>query len=218
MARRLFDILLAAGALLALSPVWLLAAAGIAVSSRGPVLFRARRAGRHGREFTMYKFRTMHARAEPGTAITAPADPRVFRFGHWLRASKIDEIPQLINVLSGDMSIVGPRPEDPDIVRRCYTDEDRQTLAVRPGLASPGSIYNYTHGDELLAAVDTVAAYQATLLPMKLALDRVYLRNATFAYDLRIIARTLYVLLARACGRRRFAPPPEMITIAEQPL
>ena len=210
MVRRLFDIVLSAGALIALSPLWAIASAGIRLSSPGPLLFTARRMGRHGREFTMYKFRTMHRGAERGAAITAANDPRVYRFGRWLRASKIDELPQLINVLKGDMSIVGPRPEDPDIVRRCYRAEDLETLAVRPGLASPGSIYNYTHGEQRLTSADAVAAYGDTLLPLKLALDRVYLRDATVVYDVRIIARTVYVIVARAFGRRQFADPPEM--------
>src|SRR5947209_559846 len=130
MAKRLFDVLVSAVALAVLSPLFLLAALGIRLSSRGPVFYRARRVARGGEPFTMHKFRTMHVHqgAAP-SAITGPSDRRVFFFGALLRRLKIDELPQFWDVLRGKMSLVGPRPEDPRIVRDHYAPEHLETLA-----------------------------------------------------------------------------------------
>ena len=142
MAKRVFDIVVASLTLLAALPVLAVAALAIRLASPGPVLHRAARAGRDGRPFTMLKLRTMHVAppGESGSRITDPADPRVFPVGALLRRTKIDELPQLVNVLRGEMAIVGPRPEDPEIVRKHYSPTHRETLRVRPGLVSPGSI------------------------------------------------------------------------------
>jgi lipopolysaccharide/colanic/teichoic acid biosynthesis glycosyltransferase len=215
MARRLFDTWLAALALLLCSPLLLAAALGIKLSSPGPVLYRAQRVGRHRRLFTMYKFRTMHAAPRAaGSAITAQHDPRVFRLGAWLRRLKIDELPQLFNILKGEMSFVGPRPEDPRIVADFYTAEQCETLRVLPGLASPGSIYNYTHGERWLDAQDAERQYVERLLPIKLALDAVYVRETSFWYDACIVGRTLLTIVRIALGQREFPDPPEMAKIA----
>ena len=211
MVRRLVDALLAALALVVTAPLLALAAVGIRRASPGPVLYRAERVGRGGRPFIMYKLRTMHSRRRSDASrITGAHDPRVFPLGAWLRAVKLDELPQLINVLKGEMAIVGPRPEDPAIVARHYDALGRETLTVRPGLASPGSIYSSTHGDALLTGTDPEAAYAERLLPVKLALDVVYVRHASLAYDARIVGRTLWVIVATLAGRRRFADPPEL--------
>lgn len=209
MVKRLLDIALSFTALLAVSPLFLGVAAAIRLASPGPVLFCPRRVGRHGRPFTMYKFRTMHAHVA-GDPITAPHDSRIFPLGIWLRRLKIDELPQLFNVLKGEMSLVGPRPEDPAIVAAHYTPQQRETLCVRPGLASPGSLYNYTHGERLLANGATQTLYVEELLPIKLALDLVYVREASLRYDLSIMGRTLVVMLGVLLGRQHFAEPSEM--------
>ena len=209
MAKRLFDVVAAAVALVVFAPVLAFAAIGIRLASPGPVLFRARRAGRGGRPFTMYKLRTMHV-AAPGGPITAADDPRVFRFGRLLRRTKIDELPQLLNVLRGDMAVVGPRPEELAIVERYYTPVHHLTLRVRPGLASPGSLYQYTHGDALLAGGDPEERYVTRVLPVKLALELAYVRRASLAYDCAIIARTIWVIAGIVTGRRNFPPPREM--------
>lgn len=211
MVKRLVDVVLASVALLLLSPVLAVAALGIRVSSAGPILYRARRVGRDGRIFCMYKFRSMHIdRDSSASRITARGDPRIFAFGLWLRHLKLDELPQLLNVLRGEMSIVGPRPEDPQIFADHYTPAHLETLRARPGLASPGSIYNYTHGERLLEAGDAERSYVEQLLPIKLALDTIYIRKSSFAYDITIILRTIWVIVASAMGVRHFPEPPEM--------
>jgi len=210
MGRRLFDVGAAAAALILLGPLMLVVAVAIRASSPGPVLFRARRVGRHGKPFAMLKFRTMAVASDLGSAITGTHDPRVFPLGRSLRRSKIDELPQLFNVLAGDMALVGPRPEDPRFVATSYRLEHQPTLEVRPGLASPGSLYNFTHGEAQLAGPDAEAEYVERILPIKLALDVIYVRQASFRYDLAIIFRTVFVILAATLGKRRFADPPEM--------
>ena len=219
MARRLLDVVLTGLALIVLAPAMALAAIGIRLSSPGPVLYRAVRAGRDGRPFVMYKMRTMHHRrrsddslitAEDDSLITAEKDPRVFPFGAWLRRAKLDELPQIFNVLRGEMAIVGPRPEDPTIVDQHYTAAQWETLKVAPGLTSPGALYSTTHGEQRLSAVDPERDYVQRVLPVKLALDRVYVRHASVGYDLALIFRTIAVVAGRALGRRLFRDPPEM--------
>jgi lipopolysaccharide/colanic/teichoic acid biosynthesis glycosyltransferase len=152
---------------------------------------------------------------EERAAITAACDPRVFPFGRLLRASKLDELPQLVDILRGKMAVVGPRPEDPAIVDSYYTSAQMETLAVRPGLLSPGSIYNFTHGEALLIGPDPEKVYVETLLPLKLALDLVYVRQASLTYDFRLIGRAASVILLSAIGKRRFREPAEMAAARE---
>jgi lipopolysaccharide/colanic/teichoic acid biosynthesis glycosyltransferase len=159
----------------------------------------------------MFKFRTMRMNTSDATSpITAFNDSRVFPFGAFLRATKIDELPQLINVLKGDMSLVGPRPEAPEIVRSHYTTSDLATLQVPPGLTSPGTVYFYTHCESKLATDAVVDEYIQRLLPAKLALDRVYIKRPTVFYDLRVILRTVATIVARTLGKRGFPDPPEL--------
>jgi lipopolysaccharide/colanic/teichoic acid biosynthesis glycosyltransferase len=210
MVKRLFDITASTIGIILLCPVLLLTAVGIRVTSPGPVLYRARRVGRGGRIFVMHKFRTMHVATESTSAITATGDTRVFPLGRILRVLKIDELPQLFDVLMGNMAIVGPRPEDPGIVERHYGPLGMRTLDVAPGVASIGSIYNYTHGDLCLDSADPELSYAQNLLPIKLALEVVYVQNASLLLDLRIILRTVLTIALIALGKRSFADPPEM--------
>lgn len=209
MVKRLFDIVVSTLFLILLIPVFATAAIGIRLTSRGPVLYRAMRVGRYGRIFVMHKFRTMHVRPESGSVITAASDSRVFLFGRILRALKIDELPQLFDVLTGKMSIVGPRPEDPKIVNHFYGRMGNRTLDVAPGLASPGSIFNYTHGDDYLDPANPESTYVRRLLPVKLALELIYIQRMSLRYDLQIIARTLLTIIRIGLGQRRFPEPPE---------
>jgi lipopolysaccharide/colanic/teichoic acid biosynthesis glycosyltransferase len=233
--RRVLDVVIACGVLILAAPVMIIACIGIWMASPGPIFYRATRIGRdrrrwspddrlqrvkerrqpfyRGREFTMYKFRTMR-RAKDSTdgPITSHGDPRVYPLGGWLRAIKIDELPQLFNVIRGDMALVGPRPEDPSIVQRAYDREGLATLQVRPGLTSPGTLFYYTHCEHLLNRGEADQAYVERLLPIKLALDRVYIAKASTVYDLRILLRTVWVIGMRTLGRRRFPDPPELAT------
>jgi lipopolysaccharide/colanic/teichoic acid biosynthesis glycosyltransferase len=211
MVRRLFDLTLAIPALIVIAPVMLIAAMAIKRSSRGPVFYRAARIGRQGRVFTMFKLRTMHVRPVAGSSITSADDPRVFRVGRWLRALKIDELPQLLNIVRGEMSVVGPRPEAPDIVARHYSAEDMRSLEVRPGLTSPGSIFYYTHGEQLLADGEAEQFYVERLLPLKMKLDLEYIQRASVVSDLFVVLRTGAVLamkLIRRSSRKAVAMLP----------
>lgn len=210
MVKRLFDVLFATLAILLLAPVFLAAAVAIRITSPGPVLYQARRTGRGGADFVMYKFRTMHVVQQSHSVITGTHDARIFPVGRILRATKIDELPQLFNVLTGQMSIVGPRPEDPAIVAKYYGPLGHETLTVRPGLASYGSLYNYTHGQSLLDDSDPEESYVRQLLPIKLALEVVYVRKMSFAIDLQIVARTLITILRIASGQKTFQEPDEI--------
>jgi lipopolysaccharide/colanic/teichoic acid biosynthesis glycosyltransferase len=211
MVKRLFDVVCAAAGLVASAPIIALAAVGIKLTDPGPVLYRARRVGYLGRQFTMFKLRTMRSGvSDTGPVITGHGDDRISAIGKILRKTKIDELPQLFNVLRGDMAIVGPRPEDPAIVQEHYTTPDLETLGVRPGLASPGALYQFTSAERLLKADDPETHYVDKLLKTKLALDRVYIRRASLRSDLKIIGRTMFAIGAVAVGRRKFKPPPEM--------
>jgi len=209
MAKRLFDVIASAFAMVVLSPVVVLAYFGVRLTSSGPGIYRAQRVGRGGAVFTMHKFRTMHVGSGSGSVITGANDSRVFFVGRILRALKIDELPQLYDVLIGKMSIVGPRPEDPKIVAQYYSPLSRETLNVAPGLSSPGSIYYYTHSHLQLDDNDPERSYVVGLLPIKLALDLVYVRRASLWYDMTIILKTAVTILLIGLGKRQFAEPPE---------
>ena len=184
----------------------LVAAVAIYAVNPGPVIYRADRVGRSGRVFTMYKLRTMYVRgSDAGSVVTAAADGRVFPLGRWLRRLKIDELPQMVNIIKGDMSIVGPRPRDPKIVGRCYTPLHRETLGVLPGLTSPGTLFYLAHGEPTLQSPDPEFEYQARILPQKLALDIDYVRNRSAWVDLWIVVRTvgaIFNISGAGLGRR----------------
>jgi lipopolysaccharide/colanic/teichoic acid biosynthesis glycosyltransferase len=177
--------------LLILSPVLLLVALLIKLDSQGPVFFRQERIGRNFRPFSIYKFRTMVVDApQRGAAITAGGDPRITRFGRLLRKSKIDELPQLINVLRGEMSLVGPRPEVPKYVE-LFRQEYDDILRVRPGITDLASLKYRDEAAVLAAAQNPEQEYVARILPEKIQLAKQYIRNASFLFDLKLILRTL---------------------------
>ena len=189
--RRVLDVIASAAGLLILSPLFAALALAVKLSSRGPVLHRGERVGRGGRPFFLFKFRSMRV-GESGPAITRAGDPRVTAVGRVLRKSKLDELPQLINVLRGDMSLVGPRPEAPRYVA-LYDDAQRRILAARPGLTSPASL-EYRAEEEQLVGDDWERLYVETIMPAKLRIDLDYLGRRTLASDLRVIAATLAAL------------------------
>lgn len=191
---RLVDRLLALVGLIGTAPVSLVAALGIKLSDPGPVLYRAARSGLGGVPFTMYKFRTMKvvSPGQEGARITGARDTRVFPWGRLLRRLKIDELPQLMNVVTGDMAIVGPRPEDPSIVGRDYAPWMHETLTVLPGLTSPGTLGYYADESELPQVAELAErVYLDRLLPRKLAIDVLYVRRRSARYDAELIVRTL---------------------------
>jgi lipopolysaccharide/colanic/teichoic acid biosynthesis glycosyltransferase len=210
--KRLFDICAASCGLALCLPAFAMIAAAIKCDSSGPVFFRQTRVGRHGAPFRIMKFRTMRADAEgAGPNFTANGDARITRVGAWLRASKFDELPQLFNVLVGDMSLVGPRPETPDLMAH-YTPEQRAILlSVRPGVTDYASIVLRDEGALLEGASDPARFYRETLMPMKFKLCRIYLDEIGLRADLKIILMTLGALTARHAKPPSLAdakPPP----------
>jgi lipopolysaccharide/colanic/teichoic acid biosynthesis glycosyltransferase len=196
-AKRLFDVFAAGAGLLLLAPLLLMLALWVKLDSAGPALFRQQRVGRHGVPFDILKFRTMVARPDGGEGrqITVGRDPRITRAGRLLRSSKLDELPQLINVLQGTMSLVGPRPEVPRYVD-CYPPAVRATvLSVAPGITDLASILYKEESEILGRAADPERAYVETILPVKLAYYQRYVRERSFWLDLRIIVRTLAAVL-----------------------
>ena len=190
---RLLDIVFSAIGLIVLSPFLGLVVLWIKLDSPGPVFYRAPRVGRGGKPFRLYKFRTMVAEAaRSGPGITTSDDRRITRIGQSLRKTKVDELPQLLNVLKGDMSLVGPRPEDPRYVAR-YTSEQRQVLRVRPGITSPASL-RYRHEAELLNGPNWEQTYLEDIMPHKLQIEMDYLSHRTLWSDLGIIFKTLLAL------------------------
>jgi len=180
--------------LLLLLPIFLLIGVLAKLISPGPIFYRQERVGRAGRPFRIIKFRTMQVDADKrGPSITAGGDPRVTSLGRFLRSLKIDELPQLWNVLVGDMSLVGPRPEVPLYVSS-YTEEQKQALMVRPGITDPSSIA-YRHEEELLAAqANPERYYREVVLPHKLSLNLEYIQNISLKQDLSLLTKTLSCL------------------------
>lgn len=176
-------------------------AAAVLLDSPGPVLYRSRRIGRNGRPFSMYKLRTMRHR-DAGPPISAADDPRYTPVGRWLSAKRFDELPQLWNVLRGDMRLVGPRPEIAEFVED-HPDEYRLILGIRPGLTGPAQLEYADEGRMLAGADDRVALYRDRILPLKLAIDLRYIREHSLGGDLRILLRTALLPLTRALVRLR---------------
>lgn len=192
--KRFVDVFAALFGLLLMAPVLVFIALAVRIDSEGPALFRQTRVGRDGRTFQILKFRSMyhayHGR-DSGAQITAAEDPRITRFGALLRRSKLDELPQLINVLRGDMSLVGPRPEVPRYVAMYPPDARAEILSVRPGITDEAAIEFRDESEILGRSVDPERAYIEEILPRKIQLYRDYVRHRSLLSDLMIILRTL---------------------------
>lgn len=207
--RRLLDIVIALAGLILLSPTFVLIALAIKHDSPGPVFYRGRRAGRGGKEFGILKFRTMYENesSRNGAKVTAQDDSRITPIGKWLRETKANELPQLWNVLVGEMSLVGPRPEDPEIVES-WSEEDRQILlSVRPGITSPATVI-YRDEESLLSSANVMQDYLKDILPTKLRLDTLYVRNRSLTTDLDVIFWTAIALLPKM---RKMAIPQQSL-------
>ncbi|HDM75194.1 MAG TPA: sugar transferase [Deltaproteobacteria bacterium] len=195
MAKRAMDILLCLIGIALLWPVFFFVAIAVKLD-RGPVLYRAMRVGQNGKLFKLYKFRTMVPDADKiGPPITSHEDTRITRVGRWLRNSKLDELPQLINVLKGEMSLVGPRPEHPSYVAK-YTEQQRKILNVLPGITSLATL-KYRNEEKMIPKDNWEAVYEKKILPQKIAIDLEYFNRSTFFSDLLLILKTLFVLIRR---------------------
>lgn len=193
--KRLFDIIASALGLIVLSPLFLVLAVWIKVDSKGPVFYRQTRVGWHNKDFRIFKFRSMRVGSDRGSLVTIGGrDPRITKSGYYIRKYKLDEFPQLINVLIGDMSLVGPRPEVRHYVDY-WTPEQMRVLDVRPGITDPASI-KFRNENELMAQADDPEQYYINVIMQeKLRLYLEYVDNQSFLYDLRLIFDTLRVVI-----------------------
>lgn len=195
-AKRLFDLFFALPGLLLLAPIFLCIAFWVKIDSRGPVFFRQERIGQFGRSFRIFKFRTMCLDAEAkGRQITVGEDPRITRSGHILRKYKLDELPQLFNVILGDMSLVGPRPEVPRYVALYPAEMKSRVLSVKPGITDFASIEYKDESAVLGKAVDPHKAYIQEVMPVKLAYYRRYVDERTLWLDFLLILKTLKAIV-----------------------
>ena len=194
--KRIFDILVSGIGLICLSPLLLIVAIWIKLDSPGPVFYRQVRVGRYNKDFRIFKFRSMRIGSDKGSLVTIGGrDPRITRSGYFIRKFKIDELPQLINVFIGDMSLVGPRPEVRHYVNY-WTPQQMHVLDVRPGITDPASI-KYRNENELLAQVEDPEKYYIEVImqeKIKLYLD--YAENSSFWYDIKLIFQTFWVIIA----------------------
>ena len=194
--KRILDLCISALGLVLLGPLMLILSVWIRLDSRGPVLYRGERVGKDGRPFQMYKFRTMVLEADSiGPAVTYRDDPRITRAGKFLRRTKLDELPQLINVLKGEMSLVGPRPEDPSYVAH-YDAQQREVLRVKPGITGLTQL-EYRDEASMLEGAGTDEKYLSWIMPEKLKLDLHYVQNRSLALDVKILWQTAITLLFR---------------------
>lgn len=195
MLKRFFDIVASALGLIVLSPLLLVVAIWVKLDSEGPVFFRQVRVGRYNKDFRIFKFRSMRVGSDKGSQVTIGGrDPRVTRSGYFIRKFKIDELPQLINVLVGDMSLVGPRPEVRHYIDY-WTPEQMRVLDVRPGITDPASI-RFRNENELLAkAKNPEKYYVEVIMPQKIKLYLDYVNQASFWYDLKLILQTFKVII-----------------------
>lgn len=204
--KRAFDILFAVCFLVVFSPVYLLTYIIIKIVSPGPAFYKAKRVGLHGKVFVCYKFRSMRVDSGKVKLTTLQNDDRIFPFGKFIRKAKIDEMPQTLNILFGDMSVVGPRPEDTVNADKMYQGEYKHILDVKPGLTSPASLYDYTHGEEY----EDEELYEREFVPQKLQLEMYYVKHQSFWYDIKFILKTAWLIVLKTCGKRDFDVPKEL--------
>ena len=196
--KRIFDIAASLLALIVLSPVWLVAIIGILVSDPGPVFYLANRVGKDDHVFKMYKFRSMRVDNSANEKSLRPDQDRIFPFGRFIRAAKIDELPQLLNVLKADMSVIGPRPASVDQVIITRAGENAAISQLEPGLSGPSALYDYVFGDEITDEDE----YERLVLPTRLKLDLYYLQARSVAYDIKMIWWTVLTILVPGQRKR----------------
>ncbi len=190
--KRIFDVFAASIAVLVFLIPWIIISVIIKIQSPGPIIYKARRLGKDGKIFTLYKFRSMKVDSGKVHTTTLRNDPRIFPFGSFLRKSKLDETPQLINILKGEMSIIGPRPEDEENASWMYVGKFKEIPTALPGLSSPASLYDYAVGEKY----DSEEAYKREFLNKKLEVELYYVKHRALWYDFTIIFRTVTTILA----------------------
>ena len=196
-AKRGFDFFCALIGLIGTLPVWIIAVIGIEISDPGPIFYKANRIGQGNKPFKMYKFRSMR-KGKANESVFRGDEDRIFPFGNFIRASKIDELPQLINILKGDMSIVGPRPAAVDQMQITRGSKYKAAGKVQAGLTGPSALYDYLYGDEVTDADD----YENLVLPTRLELDLYYLKKMSMAFDLKMIVWTVIAVLGEVIGHK----------------
>ena len=204
--KRCFDLLFAVLFLIVLSPIYLLTIIIIKIVSPGPAIYKAARVGKDGRLFTCYKFRSMRVDSGKVRLTTLENDDRIFPFGKFIRKTKIDEMPQVVNILKGEMSVVGPRPEDQENTEKVYVGEFKHIMDVKPGLTSTASLYDYTHGE----LFEEEKQYEKIFMPKKLKLELYYVNHRTVWYDLWLILKTAWLIILKTCGKKEFNEPKEL--------
>lgn len=193
--KRIFDFTVSLIGIVIVSPILLVISILIKLDSKGPILFKQIRVGKNGKPFKIFKFRTMVVDAEKkGMQITVGRDSRITKSGHVLRKTKLDELPQLFNVLTGEMSFVGPRPEVPRYVEM-YDENQKSILKVRPGITDLASIEYRNENDLLAKSLDPEATYINEIMPKKIELNIEYLKNMSVLYDIKLIIRTVLVVI-----------------------
>lgn len=196
--KRLFDIFFSLLGLIATSLIWIVAIVGIEISDPGPVFYVAKRVGKGNRVFKMYKFRSMRVAREANEKKFKADEDRIFPFGRFIRATKIDELPQLLNILLGTMSIVGPRPASVDQVEIVRAGEYGIASKVTAGLTGPSALYDYIYGD----TIEDEAEYEKKVLPTRLKLDVYYVKNMNLFYDAKMIYYTVVCVFAEVLGKK----------------
>ena len=197
MTKRLFDIIFSLIGLIASAFLFLIISVYVKLEDKGPVFYRGIRIGRFGKPFMIFKFRTMVVNADKiGGPSTADDDPRITRIGKFTRKYKLDELPQLINVLKGEMSFVGPRPEVPFYVNM-FTKEEKNILSVKPGITDWASLWNSDEGAILAGSPDPEKTYMEKIRPEKIRLQLKYVKERSFWVDMKIILQTLFKVLER---------------------
>lgn len=205
--KRLFDICSSGLALIVLMPVWLIAVIGIEVSDPGPVFYFAKRVTKDNRIFRMFKFRSMKVAKNADEKSLRPDQDRIFPFGRIIRSTKIDELPQLLNVFLGDMAVVGPRPASVDQMPITRGGENAIVASVKAGLTSPAALYDYLYGD----GIEDEAEYMDKVAPTRLALDRYYIGKQTIGYDLKLIWYTVRCIIGTIIRKPQIGILKEMI-------
>lgn len=204
--KRCFDLLFAVLFLIVFSPIYLLTIIIIKIVSPGPAIYKAMRVGKDGKLFKCYKFRSMRVDSGKVRLTTLENDDRIFPFGKFIRKTKIDEMPQVVNILKGEMSVVGPRPEDQENAEKVYVGEFKHIMDVKPGLTSTASLYDYTHGE----LFEDEEQYEKIFMPKKLKLELYYVNHRSVWYDLWLILKTAWLIILKTCGKEKFDEPMEL--------